>query len=87
MNKNGVDAKILITSLDSGGYAFYPWKSAELLSQSIYSGHIDVSGRRILEVFSITSLTSSLVPALAYVEYLRLKMGLLVWYLRIETIP
>ncbi|KAL5962235.1 Methyltransferase-like protein 23 [Taenia solium] len=56
VNNSGTDAKILITSSDSGGYAFYPWKSAELLSQAIYSGHIDVSGRRVLELGAGTGL-------------------------------
>nr|CDS18439.1 7TM GPCR rhodopsin [Echinococcus granulosus] len=56
INKDGVDAKILIASSDSSGYAFYHWKSAELLSQSIYCGHIDVSGRRVLELGAGTGL-------------------------------
>ncbi|VDD79411.1 unnamed protein product, partial [Mesocestoides corti] len=38
------------------GYAFHPWKSAELLSQSIVAGHINVSNRRIIELGAGTGL-------------------------------
>ncbi|KAM7538563.1 hypothetical protein Aperf_G00000052537 [Anoplocephala perfoliata] len=55
-NRLGVAKKVRISTICSAEYAFYPWKSSELLSQAIYSGEIDVSGRRVLELGAGTGL-------------------------------
>lgn len=49
-NHSGRQDSVKISVVDSTEYAFRPWTSAELLSQSIYAGEIGVSGRTILEV-------------------------------------
>ncbi|VDL61997.1 unnamed protein product [Hymenolepis diminuta] len=56
VNRLGIPDEIKISTVCSAEYAFYPWKSSELLAQAIYSRHIDLSDRRILELGAGTGL-------------------------------